>query len=75
MKIKVLSFGYLVEITGSELQVEATDTALLQSVLLNQFPALRNKRHAIAVNNKLVTGFRPLVEGDEVALLPPFSGG
>lgn len=75
MKIKILAFGQITEITGSELFIEAHDTAVLKSALQIEFPALADKKYAIAVNNKLVAEVTALKENDVVALMPPYSGG
>ncbi len=75
MAIKVIAFGQIAEITGSEVSVDATDTAELKARLDVQFPALENKKYAVAVNKKIVAGTVTLNENDEVALMPPYSGG
>ena len=38
-------------------------------------PELLDRSIRIAVNDEIVPGNRPLDEGDEVAFLPPMSGG
>jgi molybdopterin converting factor small subunit len=75
MRVNVIAFGALTEITGNELFIEATDTAVLKAALQIEFPALADKKYAIAVNNKLVTEVTALTENDVVALMPPYSGG
>lgn len=75
MKIKVIAFGQIAEITGTELFIEAQDTAVLKAALQIEFSALAGKKYAIAINNKLVTGVTELAENDVVALMPPYSGG
>ncbi len=77
MEVTVLLFGELAQIAG------ATKIALKDVVnsseateqLFKQFPIFRNKKYALAVNKQLVKESHTLVDGDELALLPPFSGG
>ncbi|QHT66715.1 molybdopterin converting factor subunit 1 [Rhodocytophaga rosea] len=79
MKINVLLFGSLTEIIGqSSISLSAdkiTDVHQLHAYLLKQYPALSAKTFKYAVNQDLVDTDHTLQEGDEVALLPPFSGG
>jgi molybdopterin synthase sulfur carrier subunit len=79
MKINVLLFGVLTEITGeTHLQVEAgniTDVDKLHRYLVQQYPGLKEKTFQYAVNQVISNAGHPLSAGDEVALLPPFSGG
>jgi molybdopterin converting factor small subunit len=44
-------------------------------MLLLQFPTLNQQTFVIAVNHKMAEADLILTKGDEVALLPPFSGG
>mgnify|MGYP003378460339 CR=1 FL=1 len=75
MNVKL--FGALVDIAG-------TENLLLQSVsnandLRNQFielyPEAKTSKFLIAVNKKIVNENYSINESDEVALMPPFSGG
>lgn len=75
MSIKIIAFGQIAEITGSELFMEAQDTDVLRAALQVEFPALTDKKYALAVNNKLITDTMTLLENDVVALMPPYSGG
>jgi sulfur-carrier protein len=75
MKVKVIAFGSIAEITGSVLVMEAQDTGVLKAALQTEFPQLAGKKYAMAVNNKLVTEVMALTENDVVALMPPYSGG
>lgn len=75
MRVKIIAFGQLAEITGQEFYVEAADTAVLKTALQIEFPALEKKEYTIAVNNRLIKGTYVLKENDEVALMPPYSGG
>jgi molybdopterin synthase sulfur carrier subunit len=79
MKINILLFGVLTEITGeTHLQVEAekiTDLNELHTYLVNQYPGLGQKTFQYAVNQAISSAGQPVYAGDEIALLPPFSGG
>ena len=73
---KVLFFGELKSITGSgEIQTDATDIYQLRNTLLTQWPQLQSKTFSIAVNRVVVHDNIYLAPGDEVACMPPFSGG
>ncbi len=49
--------------------------ALLQERLREAFPRLGDYEPLVAVNGKYAGAQDVLGQGDEVALLPPFSGG
>ena len=57
-----------------ELSAGADVTALLDQVLAGPFEAFRGSV-AVSVNQEYSSPSRALQEGDEVALLPPVSGG
>ncbi len=79
MKLNVLFFGGLVEVTGMPQKELITDTLfnvnLLNEHLQSLFPLLANHKYKIAVNQKIVEMGQGLQDGDEVAFLPPFAGG
>jgi MoaE-MoaD fusion protein len=80
MRLRVLAFGRLREILSPELDVELPSPATvtdLWSWLAERHPALTafEGAVAIAVNQSFAASSTPLVSGDEVALLPPVSGG
>ncbi len=81
MRIKVLFFGQLKDITGKteeELQVEeGSDLESLFDRYASRFPRLEAMRHAVALarNREFADGSARLADGDEVAFLPPVSGG
>lgn len=77
MEIRILTFGKITAITGSDTlvwkDVPDTDSLLLQ---LNQaFPALQHTKYMLAVNQQVISGNTILEDKITVALLPPFSGG
>ncbi|MFL9843964.1 MoaD/ThiS family protein [Flavobacterium rhizosphaerae] len=75
MAVKVIVFGQLAEITGSEIFIEACDTDILKAALQIEFSNLAVMKYAIAVNNIVITEKVTLTERDEIALMPPYSGG
>ncbi len=79
MKLTLLFFGSLVDITGIP-KKELTTDSLLDVTLLNEhlhtiFPLMQKHKYKIAVNQKMVEVNQRLNDGDEVAFLPPFAGG
>ncbi len=75
MAVHIIAFGQIAEITGKTLKAEAADTDSLNAWLIQNFPALENRKFAVAVNKKVVSGTVSFREDDEVALMPPYSGG
>ena len=77
MKIKLLFFGNISDITGTgEMNYsDAADTDMLELDLKNKFPQLKNFTYRIAVNKEIINKNTKFKDGDEVAFLPPFSGG
>ena len=81
MKVNVLFFASCREITGTrevELEVdEGTTVAHLKEHLLQRYPALAGLSSSLsaAVNAEYSSDAAILSEGDEVAFLPPVSGG
>jgi molybdopterin converting factor subunit 1 len=81
MQIRVLAFARLREIVGApERIVEVPEEARIDDVwsaLAADFPALLDERFAVraARNGQLARFDERVRDGDEVALLPPVSGG
>jgi len=81
MRVRVLFFGQLREITGLQHDdAELADGARLEDLFerySRQFPKLVEFRPSIAasINREYAQWFAPLSQGDEVAFLPPVSGG
>jgi MoaE-MoaD fusion protein len=81
MQVRVRYLGMLKEIAEREGEmVEIADGAVvgeLYAALQQRIPQLQQFRHAIAlaVNYEYASGETWLREGDEVALIPPVSGG
>ena len=51
------------------------DTAALRTWLGRDRPEILDAAVRIAVNDEIIVGDRPLGEDDEIAFLPPMSGG
>ena len=79
MKIKIKAFGITKDILGSReivLETSGQTVAALRQELNTRYPALRSlKSLFIAVNNSYAEEQINLTETDEVALIPPVSGG
>jgi len=81
MRVRVLFFGQLKDITGvSEEDAELSEGARVEDLFERygrRFPKLAEFRPSIAASvNQEYAGWRaPLSTGDEVAFLPPVSGG
>jgi molybdopterin synthase sulfur carrier subunit len=78
--INVLAFGVAKEIVGGP-SVEvaflhAMNATELKDLLEKRFPRLRDlSSFMIAVNDELASPESPIFYGDEVAIIPPVSGG
>ncbi|CAA9494856.1 MAG: Molybdopterin synthase sulfur carrier subunit / Molybdopterin synthase catalytic subunit MoaE [uncultured Sphingomonas sp.] len=80
MRVRLLCFGRLTEARSEreatiELADGVDDTAALRAWLARDHPGFAQPSVRIALNGEVVTGDRPLVDGDEVAFMPPVSGG
>jgi molybdopterin converting factor subunit 1 len=81
VRIKVLFFGLVRDVVGRrEDSLEVSDGGHLGEVFEHyaaKFPKLRDMSGSIvlALNQQFSAPSAPLAEGDEVALLPPVSGG
>lgn len=75
--INIRSFGSIADIIGAqEIQVYDIDSSdALVDFLHKKYYALQTMTYTIARNKKLIQTNCILQSGDEIALLPPFSGG
>ena len=78
--MKVLFFAQLREATGvasAEIDASGVDASSLWSILLERWPALAAHRAntRLARNGAYAGGAEIFGVGDEVALIPPVSGG
>ena len=77
MKVNVLIFGQLKEITGAGAMVleNVSDTDEVMNELKSKFPKLSDSKFVISVDKKIINENVELNGGSTIALLPPFSGG
>jgi len=81
MKVNVLFFGVTHDLTGcAQEQVELPEGESLEALRRrceSRFPRLLSVGNSLllAVNREIVSGSIPLRDGDEVAFMPPVSGG
>ena len=80
MEISILAFGIAKDIFGAtsvniQLDEEAT-TADLKTLLETKYPRLKQlASYMVAVNNEYAEDNGAITERDEVAIIPPVSGG
>ena len=80
MEITVLAFGIAKDIFGGQsIQImlgESADIATLKTVLEEQYPKLKElASYMIAVNDEYAHTNTVIQPGDEIAIIPPVSGG
>ena len=80
MQISILLFGIARDIVGqSELKLDierGSKVAEIKERILYDFPKFELLKHlAVAVNNEYAGNDTVVNEGDEIALIPPVSGG
>jgi sulfur-carrier protein len=78
-KYKVKAFGITKDIVGGRetvIEVEEQTVAALRTALQKKYPSLTSLRSLfIAVNNDYAEDTAAIRENDEIALIPPVSGG
>jgi molybdopterin converting factor subunit 1 len=79
MKVQLLLFAQAREIVGDgqigyEID-EGTVVSGLLKKLMNQFPRLKDLEMKVAVNSEYVENTHILHDNDEIAIVPPISGG
>ena len=80
MKVNVLAFGIAKDIFGgSSVDVELPEhgtTGILKDFLERRYPRLKHLvSYMVAVNNEYAEDEGILTERDEIAIIPPVSGG
>jgi molybdopterin synthase sulfur carrier subunit len=75
--MKLLAFGRLSHLALDQLDIPAdvTDSEALRRFVAERWPELNGPGVQLAINQTLVRGAVPLSPGDEIAFLPPMSGG
>ena len=75
-QVKLLYFGQLAQITGkSSEEINAQCIADLRAAVTEKYPGLKSSVFSVSVNRVIRKENHELNEADEVAFLPPFSGG
>jgi len=79
-KVNVLFFGQLIKISNAKnyefsFGKKQISVAEFRKQLISVFPELEKYKFAIAVNKSIFRNSSLIKNGDEVALLPPISGG
>ena len=76
-RIHLKAFGMLAEKMGTDsLEIENPGSSeMLKQQLLAQFPELKDMTFRMAVDRKIIQAETDISAGQEIALLPPFSGG
>jgi sulfur-carrier protein len=79
MNVNVLFFGILADKIGMSSMTFSGAKTLDELILeiQNKFPSIsqKNTKYIVSRNQEIVRTNVNLIEGDEIALLPPFSGG
>lgn len=75
--MEVFLYGELAELAGHGklTVVPQNDTEALLSALKIKLPGLEKYTFLLSVNQEVVSENKALAADDEIALLPPFSGG
>lgn len=78
-RYRIKAFGITKDFLGgkeAEVEIKGDTVAALRSELTERYPGLQGLRSLyIAVNNDYAAEDRVLTAGDEIALIPPVSGG
>lgn len=78
-KYRIKAFGITKDILGARetlLELQGDTVGSLRSALKNRYPSLTEIRSLmIAVNNAYAEDALSISESDEIALIPPVSGG
>lgn len=77
MEITIKYFGQIAEVTQREeeiLEISEGTVSELLNILNSKYDGLKHKDFQIAQNQGLVSK-ETVLTGQEIALLPPFSGG
>jgi sulfur-carrier protein len=77
MQVKVLFFGVIAEVTGTNCKhyAEVISVGDLKLKIQDDFPEVVHYNFRISLNNEIIDNDPRLTDGDEVALMPPFAGG
>lgn len=76
-QINIKVFGKLSDVIKKDqltMQFQG-NSEMLMNALKSEYPDLGNFQFSIAINRAITSEVIDLNDGDEIALLPPFSGG
>ncbi len=77
--MRIMLFGIMKDIVAAgslNIPEQLPDVGALRAWLLQEYPAMKNLRAVmIAVNRAYAADGQPLAPGDEIAIIPPLSGG
>jgi len=77
MKLNIKYFGLLAEVTQCDSETitfSKSSVSELLNILFEKYPRLKDKDFKVAQNNEIIS-IDTLINSNEIALLPPFSGG
>jgi len=77
MQVKVLFFGVLSEVAGTDCRFyrEIRSINELKLRISDEFPEMPHYNYRVSLNNEIIDSNRTLSDNDEVAFMPPFAGG
>jgi molybdopterin synthase sulfur carrier subunit len=77
MIIKVLFFGVLAEVTQTSIKQypDIRSFGDLRLRIEDDYPEMVHYNYRIAVNNEIINEDPVLNDNDEIAFMPPFTGG
>jgi molybdopterin synthase sulfur carrier subunit len=77
MEVKVLFFGVLAEVSGTQLKHyhDVKSISDLKLRIYDDFPEIVHYNFRISLNSEITDNDLLLKSGDEIALMPPFAGG
>jgi len=76
MAVKIQLFGQLKQMTGvTELSLDVKDTDGPAKEVAARYPQIQELTYLIAVDRSIVQTNTSIKAGQELALLPPYSGG
>ena len=77
MQVKVLFFGVLSEVAGTDFRHfrDVKSISDLKLRIVDDIPEIEHYNYRISLNNEIISNDKVLNDNDEVALMPPFAGG
>ena len=78
MKIKILYFAHISDITGKNseiIDVDSNNMEIIKGVIFNKYPEIKNERNLLIAVNDDYYSTQKINENDVIAFFPPVSGG